>query len=336
MEMTRIDALCRRRCAFALYQAAGQAPRFCMQRQGGTSPWQGEAGFLLSLYNGTRFFLAGELDSPPEAEAFAPLPPASPGGPATTRTRYSQLFGLYHSWLGEGRPLEKIVLARTEDVPAPDFSPARAFGQICRRYPRHFNALVHGEWGTWLCSTPEVLLSGQGEEWQTMALAGTRLSPDGEWDDKNKQEHRFVVRHITDCLRSLSLDFRQDGTATLDAGHLRHLCTRFPFRMPYHRLPALLHRLPPTPAVCGYPASKAKELMSACPDMERGCYAGYLGPVAPAASSLYVMLRCMQIFPGFCRLYAGGGLVPHSLETEEWAETEAKMQPMRSLISWRG
>lgn len=334
--MTRIDALCRRRCAFALYQAAGQAPRFCMQRNGGTSSWLDAPGFVLSLYNGTRFFLAGELDSPPEAESFAPLLPACPGEPAATRTRYSQLFSLYHSWLGKGRPLEKIVLARTEDIPAPEFSPARAFAQACRCYPHHFNALVHGEWGTWLCSTPEVLLSGQGEEWQTMALAGTRFSPDGEWDDKNKQEHRFVVRHITNCLRSLSIDFQQNETATLDTGNLRHLCTRIHFRMPRRRLLEILHRLPPTPAVCGYPADKARELMAAHPDIERGCYAGYLGPVSPAASHLYVMLRCMQIFPGFCRLYAGGGLMPHSLEPEEWAETEAKMQTMRSLISWRG
>lgn len=336
MEMTRIDALCRRRCAFALYQAAGQTPRFCMQRNGGTSPWLDVPGFVLSPYRGKPCFLAAELDTPPDASAFEPLAPVFPGEPATSRSRYQQLFSLYRSWLGGAQPLSKIVLARTEDIPAPGFSPARAFGQICRRYPRHFNALVHGEWGTWLCSTPEVLLSGQGEEWQTMALAGTRLSPDGEWDDKNKQEHRFVVRHIADSLGSLSLDFRQDKTTSLPAGQLQHLCTRFHFRMPYHRLPALLHLLPPTPAVCGYPASKALELMSACPDIERGCYAGYLGPVSPVASHLYVMLRCMQIFPGFCRLYAGGGLLPHSLEPDEWAETEAKMQPMRSLISWRG
>ena len=47
---------------------------------------------------------------------------------------------------------------------------------------------------------------------------------------------------------------------------------------------------------------------------------------------LFVTLRCMQIFRGFCRLYAGGGLMPDSVEEQEWQETENKMACMRQAI----
>jgi isochorismate synthase len=33
------------------------------------------------------------------------------------------------------------------------------------------------------------------------------------------------------------------------------------------------------------------------------------------------------------RRYAGGGIMPDSTESQEWLETEAKMQTMRALFS---
>jgi isochorismate synthase len=47
---------------------------------------------------------------------------------------------------------------------------------------------------------------------------------------------------------------------------------------------------------------------------------------------LYVSLRCMQIFNGFCRLYAGGGIMPDSVEEQEWQETVNKMACMQQAI----
>lgn len=46
--------------------------------------------------------------------------------------------------------------------------------------------------GTWLGSTPEILLSGHGKEWHTVALAGTmpmqnEVMPT-DWDRKNREE----------------------------------------------------------------------------------------------------------------------------------------------------
>jgi isochorismate synthase len=99
------------------------------------------------------------------------------------------------------------------------------------------------------------------------------------------------------------------------------------------RILQLLDELPPTPAVCGAPVSEARRLLQHYPDIDRSCYAGYLGPWGNGVVQLYVSLRCMQVFDGVCRLYAGGGLMPDSDEAQEWQETENKMACMRQAIA---
>ncbi len=334
----KLDALCGRHCAFALYRLPGEDEelQFCMQADGGLSERQGnERGFCLAPFDGSPAFIRHELSSAPVAEAFAPLPPQQPATPASARAEYERLFALYRAQMPER--LQKIVLARTEDAERPaTFSPTAALQEVCERFPQHFNALLHSaEHGTWLCSTPELLLRGHGFCWQTMALAGTRPACEGEdapWDEKNCREQAVVSDFILQCLLPLWHGGTLFGPDTLRTGRLEHLCTRFCFRMPAEQLPALLSTLPPTPAVCGFPLPAARDWLRQQPDIERGLYAGYLGPVGEDEVALFVTLRCMRLYSNCCRLYAGGGLMPDSTPEAEWRETEAKMQSMRQLL----
>ncbi len=336
-----LDALCHRHCAFALYRLPGEASpvRFCMQENGGLTPWQGktaEAGFLLTPFDGEPLFIRHERTAVPEPAAFAPLPPRQPATPATTQEEYTRLFALCKAQMPV--PLRKIVLARTEDAPkGHDFSPAAAFQQLCERFPQHFNLLLHTEeHGTWLCSTPELLLRGNGVSWQTMALAGTRPAGENEqapWDGKNRREQQLVTDYIAQCLESLWDGGTHQGPTTLRTGDIEHLCTRFCFRMGGDKLATLLTTLPPTPAVCGFPPEAARRWLRVQPDIERGLYAGYAGPVSRESVELFVTLRCMRLYGDSCRLYAGGGLMPDSDATAEWQETQAKMQSMRQLLT---
>ena len=336
---SRIDALCHRHCAFALYRLPGEkeAMHFCMQADGGVSQRrEGECGFLLVPFEGEALFIRKERDTPPPAGLFALLAPQRPKTPATTQEDYGRLFALYRAQMPS--PLHKIVLARTEDVPrAPDFSPSAALLQACQRFPLHMNALLHtAEHGTWLCSTPELLLRGRGREWQTMALAGTRPAAgdaDIPWDSKNRREQALVSDFILQCLQPLWEGGTLSGPTTLRTGKIEHLCTRFSFRMPTGRLEKLLSTLPPTPAVCGYPLSEARAWLREQPDIVRGLYAGYFGSIGREEVQLYVTLRCMRLYADCCRLYAGGGLMPDSKADAEWSETQAKMQGMRQLLS---
>lgn len=330
----RIDALCGRQCAFALYALPGEnKPHFCMAEDGRTeSDFIFRNGFILATFSGESLFIPAELSSPPEPEAW-PAMQHLPERNATSREEYSALFRLYTGFIRSGQ-VRKIVLARTADAATPaGFSPTRALLQACAMHPAAFKALVHTpRHGTWLFCTPEQLITGTGDSWHTMALAGTRMPCTLPWDAKNRREQALVVDFMREVLTPLANDLTESPPENLRAGNIEHLCTRFHLRMGPGKLLLLLDKLPPTPAVCGSPVSTARELLLTYPDIDRSCYAGYLGPWGNGHVQLYVSLRCMQIFPGFCRLYAGGGLMPDSDEESEWQETAAKMQTMRDIV----
>lgn len=330
----QIDSLCKRRCAFALYALPGGEIEFCMQKDGGITPGSEGDGFLLAKYDAAPHIIHRELPHIPQPQGYELLPPAAPSCAETSRADYHRLFDLYTAQLHSPNALNKLVLARTEDIPAEHFSAAQAFITLCNTVPNAFNCLFHTPQGeTWLCSTPELLLRREADAWHTMALAGTRAGGTIPWDAKNLREHALVAEHITACLRPVASEIECDGPHTVTAGRmLEHLCTHIRFCMPAQHLPVLLQTLPPTPAVSGFPATAARDFIHRHPDIDRSYYAGYLGPVSARATHLFVTLRCMQVFPALCRLYAGGGLMPDSDEQAEWAETTLKMQTMRSLI----
>ncbi len=332
----RVDSLCRRHCAFALYALPDTGEtHFCMAADGRTENHfnNSRAGFLLATFSGEKLFIPEECTVPPAADAWEALEPPPPP-PATTREEYAARFRLYTGFIRSGK-VSKIVLARTEDTPLPPtFSPYRAFEQVCDRHPHAFKALVHTpQYGTWLFCTPEQLITGSGNTWHTMALAGTRRPSARPWDAKNTREQALVADFMRNILTPLADELHESAPENLCAGNIEHLCTRFTLRMPPERLIPVLEQLPPTPAVCGSPVATARRILLTYPDIERSCYAGYLGPHNSSGTRLYVSLRCMQIFPDRGRLYAGGGLMPDSCEQDEWQETADKMQTMRNTLS---
>lgn len=336
-EAERTDALCGRQCAFALYALPGeQETHFCMATDGRTEEdFIFRNGFLLATFHGKQLFIPAELAEPPAPDVW-PVMQQLPQRAATTRGEYTALFQLYTGFIRSGQ-VRKIVLARTEDAAvAKDFSPTQAFLRACTNQPNAFKALVHTpQHGTWLFCTPEQLITGTGTDntWHTMALAGTRMPCTLPWDAKNRREQALVTEFMREVLAPLADDMQLSEPENLRAGNIEHLCTRFHLQMPPGRILRLLDCLPPTPAVCGSPVAEARKLLLSYPDIDRSCYAGYLGPWGNGGVQLYVSLRCMQMFPGFCRLYAGGGLMPDSDEESEWQETAAKMQTMRSLLN---
>lgn len=330
-----VDALCHRHCAFALYTLPDeQEVHFCMAKDGRSEEnIILSNGFLLSTFTGQQLFIPAELTEPPVADTWEKSLPHT-HGEASTREQYAALFELYTEFIRNGR-VSKIVLARTEDTPVrQDFSPTEAFLKACNQHPSAFKALVHTpQHGTWLFCTPEQLITGCGNTWHTMALAGTRRPSARPWDAKNTQEQALVADFMRNILTPLADELHESAPENLRAGNIEHLCTRFTLRMPPERLPLLLEKLPPTPAVCGSPVEEARQILHTYPDIERSFYAGYLGPWGSGNVQLYVALRCMQIFPKLCRLYAGGGLMPDSCEQDEWLETADKMQTMRNTLS---
>ena len=276
-------------------------------------------------------------------ETAAQTPATSCSAPQSSFDTYAIDFANYHAQLEAGS-FRKIVLARCADEQFQEqVVPMELFYKACRMYPRMFISLVYTrKSGYWLTATPEILLEGGEGQWRTIALAGTmklegeQLCGEGEtvsWSTKNIQEQRIVASYITERLEQFTDEFCEDGPRTVRAANLVHLRSDFTFSLPDDsHLGSLLHALHPTPAVCGLPKRATFEFIIRNEHTPRRYYSGFMGPLRLSSTHLYVSLRCMNIEGGCCHLYAGGGLLKDSTVDQEWQETEAKLETMRSLL----
>lgn len=264
------------------------------------------------------------------------------------RRVYHDTFTKFHSCLDSGE-FEKIVLSRRQTVCVDKIeSPIDMFKRACSLYPRMFIALVSmRKAGTWLMATPEILLEGQAGGWRTMALAGTMRLTDEQlsfdtpscnvpldtikWSEKNVREQRYVASYINEKLKAFTTNIMETAPYTVRAGRLVHLRSDFKFTLPsIGAIGRIIQELHPTPAVCGMPLSKTYEFIRHNEGFARRYYSGFSGIVnRNGDTQLYVTLRCMQILKSSYNLYAGGGLLRDSLEEQEWAETEFKMETMK-------
>ncbi len=258
------------------------------------------------------------------------------------RDLYSKSFNLFHKNLIEGK-FQKIVLARKQELNVTNVNPTELFIDACKMYPNMFIALVKSEKaGTWLTATPEILLSGDKNEWHTMALAGTMKSSGKnknpfdltEWSKKNVEEQKIVADYIFTQIEKLANIQAVKGPYTSYASDLLHLRTDFSFiPKDVEKIGELIDMLFPTPAVCGLPKEKAREFIIENEGINRRFYSGFIGPLnMNDSTSIYVTLRCMSIMDNNCSLYAGGGLLVQSKEENEWNETAAKMDTMKKLL----
>ena len=223
----------------------------------------------------------------------------------TDKEQYTRAFGRFITPLQEKR-FQKLVLSRSSARHiGDDFSPLGAFVRACNNYPRMMIYLCHTPAsGTWLGSTPEILLSGHGKEWHTVAAK------------------RFGNK------------MTEKGPYTARAGQLVHLKTDFYFLLKNtDHIGDLLQELHPTPAVCGLPKEEAFRFIPDNEGYDRSYYSGFTGWLdTEGHTDIYVNLRCMEIKPGEAILYAGGGILASSEVESEWMETGDKMNTMRSIL----
>jgi isochorismate synthase len=252
---------------------------------------------------------------------------------------YQSLFSDFTQALAD-EAFEKLVLSNYLITPRySEFSPAMVFYRACKRYIHSYVYLFHTpETGTWMGSTPEVLLSGKRNKWHTVALAGTQQLLKGKlpkiWDEKKQKEQQLVADYVRNCLFSFHIDPKEKGPYTVQAGELSHLKTDFRFSLPKDLcLGELLKVLHPTPAVCGLPKDKAFRFINENEGYDRRYYSGFIGRTYPKGQTdLYVNLRCMQIDESRLTLYAGCGLLASSDMKEEWSETKDKLLTMYRII----
>lgn len=347
-----LDALIEQDACFAIFRLPEETvPRFVMQTSGTASLFSdidalnGLSGFVFAPFRIT-------TGSPlivirPDCTDLSGVeitPGKKPQGKAAAeklqkddKAEYNLLFQRFHATLLNGE-IKKLVLSRRKMMEREEaFSPGRSFYRAAGKYTRSFVYLFHTpQSGTWLGSTPEILLAGSGSEWQTVALAGTKYPNSGNvsWDDKNLCEQHLVTSYILKQLTSFHLAPEINGPYTIKAGNLAHLRTDFSFSLPDRsKIGTLLKALHPTPAVSGLPKEEAFQFIAEQEGYDRRYYTGFLGMLDPLAeTNLYVNLRCMYIGKSSLTLFAGSGLLASSSCRDEWKETEQKLRTMASIV----
>jgi isochorismate synthase len=242
--------------------------------------------------------------------------------------------------------LAKVIISRLIPAARKDESIGELYLQLLRQTPNAFVYLVNlpasnrkPEACLWMGATPEVLLKSEGKSLETVSLAGTqsrRTDNNYSWHTKDIEEQAFVSRYLLDVFYKFNISpYTTHGPETLESGKVAHLSTSFRFaaKKLASNLGDFISELHPTPAVCGYPKSKAAKFIPKIEKHDRRYYTGYLGPWRLNGDvGLFVNLRCMEIMPGQYILYSGGGITSRSVPEDEWEETNKKATTLLSAI----
>lgn len=244
--------------------------------------------------------------------------------------------------------LEKVVLARfVTGTTTEQFNQRNLLQQLAKEYPSTWVYSNHGLVG----ATPELLVRLSKSLITSRILAGTiRKTGDDERDlalagslarsSKDLEEHEYAVRSVAEALSPFCTSTNVPETPfVLHLSNVMHLATDVTGVLSDAANPvdifALVSRLHPSAAVCGTPTEYAKRTIDEIEGISRGRYAGPIGWIdAKGDGELGISLRCGQISNDghSIRIYAGCGIVAGSDPEREYAESQAKLLPMRSAL----
>ena len=247
----------------------------------------------------------------------------------------------------EGR-LEKVVLARDQIARSNQPINTRSILQRLEiDYPSTWLFLVDGLIG----ATPELLVRLSKSLVTSRVLAGTIQKTGNEDRDlalaaslakssKDLEEHEYAVRSVADALEPFCSSTNvPESPFVLHLSNVMHLSTDVTGVLNDSATQAdvftLIEQLHPTAAVCGTPTEVAKQLINDLEKMNRGRYAAPVGWIdANGDGEIAIALRCGLLLEDkkSMRIFAGCGIVAGSDPETEFAESQAKLMPMRTAL----
>jgi len=282
--------------------------------------------------------------TPPFAPSAMPAPTRFSVDGRVSRTEWaSQVHTILEAIAS--RALAKAVLAREVVVHAD--APFDVRVVVDRLRATQGGCVVFAAGGN-VGATPELLVRRRGAAVVSRPMAGT--IPRGATDAgdtaaeaalaasvKDGLEHRLVVDAVVDGLRGSGVDITSvRGPDVARLATVSHLATAIAGTVDSRSARSALElalRLHPTPAVAGAPCDAALAMLEELETFDRGRYAGPVGWVdAHGDGEWAVALRCAEIDGSTARLVAGAGIVAGSDPDAEWAETQAKLEPMLRVL----
>jgi menaquinone-specific isochorismate synthase len=293
--------------------------------------------------------------TPSLAQHLALLDPVEPPGRvvfadgATTPRQWRAVVGRAIEAIRAGR-VEKVVLARDVVATAErEIDPRWLLTRLGVDYPGCWTFSVDGMVG----ATPELLVRSEKGLVTSRVLAGTiRRTGDDDADvahaailahsSKDLEEHEYAVASVAAALEPFCSSTNvPDVPFVLHLPNVLHLASDVTGVLARRdgegpsslALAAALH---PTAAVCGTPTAAARELIREIEGMDRARYAGPVGWLGADGDGEWgIALRSAEQDPTDrrrLRLFAGCGIVAASDPSEELAESEAKLEPMRGAL----
>ena len=285
--------------------------------------------------------------------ASAALPPVPvPVGPHAVRWaegsvqpwEWEQSVAMAVSRITAGE-LDKVVLARDLVAHIDGTLDVRFLvNALAKAYPTCWTFVVEDLFG----ATPELLVRRTGGLVTSRVLAGTvrrqgdkgtdaDLASDLMKSQKDLVEHAYAVNSVAKALATHCTDLDvPEQPRVLELANVQHLATDVTGQLaneaPILSLVASLH---PTAAVCGTPTERAKLVISELEGMNRGRYAGPVGWFDQRGDGEFgIALRCAKIDreAQTVRSFAGCGIVAGSIPELEFAESAAKLAPVRDAL----
>lgn len=242
---------------------------------------------------------------------------------------------------------KKIVLAREMRVQLRDtvqigsmLEKLHALQTNCFIY-----AFARGE-DCFIGATPERLVRIEGEDMLSTCLAGTaprgktkeedeRIGLDLLQDNKNLEEHAYVVQMITNAITPYCTDVKLAKKPVLrPLKNLQHLYTPVTAKVKseFHIFD-LIKSLHPTPALGGVPSDVALAFMREHEELDRGWYGAPIGWLdSNQHGEFAVGIRSALVQGDEVSLFAGCGIMRDSDPEEEYEETNIKFLPILSVL----
>lgn len=206
-------------------------------------------------------------------------------------------------------------------------------------------AFEHGS-DCFIGATPERLVKVEKEQLLSTCLAGT--APRGETkkedasisaqlfhDEKNREEHDFVVQMIKRSIENYCTDIVIPNEPVIyPLKNLQHLYTPVTATLKNeYSIFDIIRQLHPTPALGGTPTEESLAFIREHEQLDRGWYGAPIGWLDSNQNGEFaVAIRSGLIQGDEASLFAGCGVVKDSDIEAEYEETKIKFLPMLSVL----
>ncbi len=222
------------------------------------------------------------------------------------------------------------------------------YKQLRKKNPAPFAGIVKYKNSSIISSSPERLVSINGNHLQTRPIAGTRprggsglidieLKKELISSDKEKAEHLMLV----DLERNDISKVCEPGTVKVDEmmtietyAHVHHIVSNISGRKKKDILPGeIIKSVFPGGTITGCPKVRCMEILGELEKQGRGPYTGSFGYVKHNGDmDINILIRTILKEKNDLFFRAGGGIVADSVPQNETSETEAKANGMLKAV----